>query len=417
MIQQNVDAYYIKYPDREITTGSILEKEKVYLQYASGIRVEDKFYFSAMYINGLFELDLNDFNVKFICHFSGEDRDRILIHTGCAIEYKSTIYFFPLCSKQIHCYDLITGKEHAVVIPLSDGEEFLTAGIARRENKIWLFSGDSAKGVSILDMDDQTIISAETLNEPLSKYGIKTGWVDVPEERRVFTYCINSSILLEINLEKEQIKEHKVPLEGIDVYSFNYCDGKFYFIEATSGVLYEWEWDNTYLRKFESRCVERMFVKHSPFCNYCLVNGEIYMIPWDAKHVMKVKREEGKMERAFEYPEDFQYIDSGRTDYKSGMMSFYEVIENDIWLHPCGGNQLLIYDTISGTIIGKKITIDVSQVFPCKGIFYENNHKALDYFCYCVKKDLQSNTKTEDPFGKRIYRALNEGKTAERWNG
>lgn len=394
-------------PARGMAIGSIVENEKVHLQYRSGIRVKDKFYFSAMYFNGLFEMDLNDFSAKLICHFSGENRAKILMHTGSAIEYKNVIYFFPLSSRQIHCYDLIMGEEHNVVIPISDGEEFMTAGTAQRENKIWLFPSDSSIGVFIFDMEDQTVIIAEALSEQLQKYGKTIGLIEVLEERRLFTYCVNDSILLEINLERGQIKEYKVPLDDIDVCSFNYHDGRFCFIDAVSGDLYEWTWNNTNLQKYEARYLERVLVKGAPFCNYCLVNGDIYMIPGGGKYVMKVK-EEGIMEQAFEYPEDFQYLDNLRTDYASGMMNFCEVVQNEIWFHPCGGNQLLIYDTISEQTIGRKITIDVGSVFPSNGIFFEYNRRLLEYFCHNVRKNEQCSTAIDELCGSKIYQIINE---------
>ncbi len=409
IMSQNVNVVQQKKcPAVGIAIGNIIEKGKIHLQYRSGVRVNDKFYFSEVYFNGLFELDLHDFSVKFICNFSGEDKKRILLHTCRAIQYRNIIYFFPLSSRQVDYYNLITKKADNITIPTTDGKEFLTADVVQRKNKIWMFSSDPSIGVFVLDLENQSITSADVLNEMLTKYGTNRRLIDIPEEEKLFIYCVNIFVLLEINLEKAQIKEYKVPLDNSNICMANCNNGVFYFIDSVLGDLYEWERGSAHVLRYMAQHFERVLLEGRPFADCCFVNDDIYMIPWASKHVMKINKDERTMEKAFDFPDDFQYLDNYRPDYSLGMMACCEVVRNEIWFHPCGGNRLLAYDTVSEQVIERKIVIDVDKMFSYEGTFHEKTQGMLDYFCYGVKRNEEISMKIKEPCGGKIYQALSE---------
>ena len=177
--------------------GTRLEKNKLNLHCRSGIRVKDKFYFSEAFFNGLFELDLNDFSVKFICHFSGESKSRMLCHGRQTIKYKDTIYFFPTCIKRIHYYDLTKKEENNILLSsMENDEEFVVSSIIQKNNKIWMFSANHANGVFMLDMDEKKIIKSEKLSGLLLKYNKVTNFIEISEEGKAAAYCTSDAILL-----------------------------------------------------------------------------------------------------------------------------------------------------------------------------------------------------------------------------
>lgn len=389
--------------------GSIVEKSKLNLHVRSCVRVDDKLYFSEAYFNGLFQMDLNDFSVKFICHFSEENKGRLLLHGGHAIRYRDVIYFFPTCIKRIHYYNLITGEENNISLPpIRDEKEFAVSGILQKDNRIWLFSAELLNGVFVLDAEKNRITKAEILSKLLVKYDKVTNFIAIPEEGKLFTYCAADFKLLEINVEKEQIKEYSVPTENANIIAINYHEGKFYFIDGLSGDLYEWEWNNMCLRKFEAQDVEMGLVKGFPFSNCCFVDDDIYMIPCRSKYVMRIEKGKGIMKRAFDYPEDFQYMESVQGVYKPSVMLRVEIIRSEIWFYPYGGNQLLIYDTKSGQIIGKKITIDIKEVFPCEGMVLEKDQEVLEYFCHGIKKAVNDVASKDFQVGEKIYKEIRQ---------
>lgn len=386
--------------------GTILEKNKLNLHCRSGIRVKDKFYFSEAFFNGLFELDLNDFSVKFICHFSGERKSRMLCHGRQMINYKDTIYFFPTCIKRIHYYDLIKKEENNILLPsMENEEEFVVSGIVQKNNKIWMFSVNHANGVFMLDMDEKKILKAEVLSKLLLKYKKITNFIEIPEEGKAAAYCISDALLLEIDVELEQIKEHKLQIENANICEINYHEGKFYFIDAVSGDLYEWQWNNMNLRRFAAQGIDRISNEGALFFDCCFVGDDIYMLPSRNKHVMKIGAD-GIMAKAFEYPEGFQIIRTVRSFYDPSVMLFFEVIDNEIWFYPYGSNQLLIYDTKTDKITGEKIEIDVDKVFHCAGEVSETGRVPLEYFINGIGKAKNNCGAVACSCGSEIYREI-----------
>lgn len=387
--------------------GGILEKNRLNLHYRSCIRMKDKMYFSEAFFNGLFEMDLNDFSVKFIGHFSGENKSKMLLHGGRAVQYKDVIYFFPSCIKQVHYYNVVTGVEHSIAVPILDNEEFVIIGIVQRKNRVWFFSAEASRGVFVLDMAENSIKKADALTILFSKYKSVTNFIELAKEGNAFTYCTSESALLEIDVEKEIIQEHKISIGDKEICSINYCEGMFYFIDAVSGDLYEWGWHNKYLRKFSANNVEMSGGKGVPFSNCCFVNGNIYMIPLRSEYVMKIMKDDGIMERAFEYPKDFQRIKTVNLYYEPALMSSFEVIHNEIWFYPFGSNQLLIYDTKTNQLVGKKVTLDIDRVFPYEGIVYEISQESLDYLFHNIGKSKTSSAAEDREEGTRIYHETN----------
>ena len=386
---------------------SIMENNELNLHVRSCIRVDDKLYFSEAYFNGLFVMDLKDFSISFICRFSEEYRGKLLLHGGNAIRYKEVIYFFPACTKRIHYYNFITKEENNIVIPfMQDNEEFVVSGVVKKDNKVWLFSANSSNSVFVLDMKENKITKAEALSKMMLSYKKTTNFIEIPKEGKAFTYCASDCVLLEINVEKEQIKEHKIQIKSVSIVSVNYHNSKFYFTDAVSGDLYELMWSNINLRKFVAKDTEMDFMEGIPFTNCCFADDNIYMIPCRSKHVMKINKNTGIMEQAFEYPEGFQFLNNVRTFYKPPIMLIVEIEHSKVWFYPYGSNQLLIYDTKSGQVTGKKMTIGIDKIFLHDGIMSENSPESLKYFCSSIGKNAEK-VVSGDLQGKKIYQAIN----------
>lgn len=384
---------------------SILIKNKLSLHYKSSIRIRDKIYFSEAFFNGLFELDTNDFSIKFLCHFSEEDKRKLLLHGGHPIQYKNIIYFFPTCTARVHCYDIVKKEEHNISIPLlKNKEEFGVIGIVQRGHKIWLFSIEASIGVFVLDMEENSIVREEVLSRLLSKYQKVTNFIETKEDK-IFTYCTSENKLLEVDIENENIKEYEIPIKNINIGSINYYREMFYFIDERSGDLFEWKLGNTYLQRYVATGLENALLKGPPFSNCCFVNGNIYMIPFNSNYVMKVIKDKKVMEKAFDFPDDFEILKKIR-EYKPAILLSFEVINNEIWFHPYGGNQLLIYNTISEQVVGKNVNINIENVFPCRGLNYENK-RFLEYYLLGVKKNMMKHMIAESSYGRKIYQKMN----------
>lgn len=366
IILQHVNSVMLKsIMGKECNIGKLFGDKIVNLHYKSYVRAGDKLFFSEAFFNGLFQMDLRNFSVRFICHFSNEQISRILLHGGRAVLYKNIIYFFPLCARRVHYYHLTDEEENSIVVPTSDNKEAEAVGIVQRDNKVWMFC-DPSKGVFVLNLEDQTITRADALNKLMADYGKVVGVLDIAEEKSIFTYSVKDSVLLEVNLEEVWVKEHKVPVPDITVGAIEYHAEMFYFIDAVSGDVYEWGWRDKQLRKYEACGLEKVLPEGAPFSGCCFMDDDIYMIPCRNKHVMRINRADGIMEKAFDYPQEFQYLESWREDYIPGIMAAGEVVGHEIWFHPYGSNHLLIYDTVLKQTTMRKVSIEAGSMLSAK---------------------------------------------------
>lgn len=393
----------------EVEKGNLLERNRLNLHFESYIRIENKIYFSEAFFNGLFELDLTDFSVRFVCHFSNEDKHRLLLHSSAA-QYENKLFFFPKCSRQIHCYDLLNQKEKIVRIPIEEDQEFLTLKAVQMEGKVWLFSSDPSMNMFVFNMEDQSVDRAELLDKLLEQYKPLAGVSTVAEEKKIFTYCKSKSMLLEIDIERSQIKEHKLATDNMNLYLMGYCAGKFYFQDITTGDFYEWDSRKDSLQKYTVLDLESIEIDGLFYSDCCFVDGNIYMVPWKNKFVLK--EEDGVLKKAFDYQKSFQRCNTGRTYYEPGVMKACEVVDNKILFYPYGTNRLFIYDTKTGQVEEKSITVEVDNLYPSKGRIYENILFVLEYFCNGIKKSERSSVDSDAYWGKTIYQRMNlqEGK-------
>lgn len=384
---------------------NIIKKNKINLHFRSFIRVNNILYFSEAFFNGLFKMNLEDFSVKFICHFSGENEKKLLLHGQSVIRYEDYIYFFPTCSRRIHYYNFVSNKEHDIIIPISEDKEFVVGSVLQKDNIVWLVSTDLSNGIYVLDMKERTIEKDKTLSAMLQKYQKLTNFIIQKEESKLYTFCVESFTLVEIDLVKHLIDEYNLPVPMKKIISINYNNGKFYFIEEDSGNLYEWIWKSTNIKKFIAQDLDDCLTYGSPFSNCCFIDDDIYMIPFRNKYIMKINKENDSIKRAFVYPKEFQRLKS-ICNYEPPIISSFEVVCNKIWFYPFGGNQMLVYDIKSGQVFGKEITIGFNEVFNFKGMVPEDDRISLDFFCHNILTKREKGIITGNTMGKRIYQRL-----------
>ena len=243
----------------------------------------------------------------------------------------------------------------------------------------------------------------------LSKYKPFAGVLDIAEEESAFFYCNMKNVLLEVNIEKAQIKEHKVEIDNSNLHLEGFYAGEFYFQDVTASDFYKWNRNTDGITKLIVQDLERTETGGITFAGCCFVNENSYMIPWRNKFVLQ--NVDGVLKKAFDYPKDFQRSDMRRTGYNyvPGTMRAWEVIGDKIWFYPFGFNQLLIFDTKTGQIRARRIEIDVDKVFPCDGILKENILCTLDIFCHDVRKSEQNDMISEEACGGKIYKAIKDG--------
>lgn len=382
-----------------------MKKDGIEVAYYSYIKINRKMYFSHIFLNGLFEMDLDDFSVKFLGRFPEADSDAFCLHgMGQAIKYKNNIYFFPLNCRVIHCYNLEDNEMTVISIPMKTDDYFLGVHKYVKENKVWLFSGVTSNGVIVFDLDSQSIIKDNVLSEFLSKYEIKTNYVETPDGK-LYTCCLPENTLIEINIEKRQIKEFPIHIDDIKIGSIHYQKGTFWFIDKCTGSVYKQQGDQ-YMQISVVEEIEWIAPKEGPFAACRSVDDKMYVLPGRSKYIMKIEADRTII-KAVDYPKDFCFTSKYDTEtcHFSDFGAF-EIVNDKIWLHPCKGNQLLIYDTKSNQITGQDIYISTSELFPLERLMRERERFSIDYLCSGLNKNNTIDIINHDNFGEKIYETI-----------
>lgn len=385
--------------------------KKINLRYTCALILGDKLFFSGANINGLFQMNLDNFSVQYITSFQGYPVEGY----GCLhlsiVPYENKLFFFPLNGKTIHSYELGTGLQQSVEIPMKIGEDvpdkFYGCYVIVRGRKAWLFSRELHRGIYEFDMADYSIKKSKKLSERMLKYSKITNFVET-SDMRVFTYSVDANVLIEIDVEKETVEEHILGVRDIDIISINYFLGKFWFVGGESGDIYEWNKQDQSIKRYVAEGVEWIDSEGYPFGGCCLVEGEIYVLPGKSKHIMKLNRELRKITKVGEYPKDFCFLD----DWEIGAFSKYDVVGDVLWLHPWKGNRLLLYNTKTGIIESKEISFELYKIrdknMPFQnGIVQESALLSLEYLCQAEwKRELHKGRAETEQIGKKIYESV-----------
>ena len=384
-----------------------MNKDRIEMAYYSYVRVENKMYFSHIFFNGLFEMNLDDFSVKFICRFPEVDAREFCLHgMGQAVEYKNRIYFFPLNCRFIHSYDIEGGDIKGILLPMETPIEtdryFLGAYKWINKDKVWLFSRILSKGVFIFDLNSQDIQRDDILTNSLAKYQTITNFIETPNGK-LYTCSLPDNILIEVKVDERQVKEYPIPIGSVKISSINYRKEAFVFADKYTGGVYEWKLGDKCAHIFMADKEERMSLKEAPFSLCCYGNNEMYIFPSRDKNIMKIASDSGLVKKAADYPEDFYFTNKWDEIAQFPAFGACEIMGDEIWLHPCIGNKLLIFNTKSNYIIGKELSIDISEVFPYEGQHYESQKISLESFCHRIKKTGIDSQSMEIFEGEKAY--------------
>lgn len=404
---QDVEVSFPCSPEKENdVTKNIISGKKINLRFQGYARLKNKIFFSTTYFNGLFELDLQNFSVKHILTFKGVDAESRHLHEGKVVVYNHHLFFFPTSCDIIHVYDVNTGQQEIIQVPLALGTEkyFHIVCVAIRGEKVWMFSNELSKGVFNFDLKNRKLDRNNKLTEMLSKYNAITNFVEIPEENKLYTCSVEHSILVEIDLGKEQVTEYEIEIANICIISLSYHEGRFWFVDKNSGDIYEWELHNCYTHRYRIGDLEWIEEKSIPFFQICFVKEKIYLLPCWSKYILELDKKTERIIKLAEYPEDFSFAPRL---VNAAAFGNYEVIEDKIWLYPSRGNRLLVYDSRLNRFEGIEVSINFHEVFMPEGTVYETEKISVDILCNSSFGKEKYNLPKHVFIGEKIYHVLN----------
>lgn len=395
-----------------------MKNSRMYLQCMGACKYQDKLWFFSGGFNGLFSIDIHDFHVSFEQKLPALDEKTQWAYSGCIhCIYEDKIFFFPYNCKYILNYNVEDKNIQAIPIDTMDGTNtYLTAGIEKYNEDVWVFPSALAQGVFKLNLNTQKLERSNELGKALEgveniyNFGniirlsnsiivILSGWhsiigIDLQSKNRVF--C-------------KQFEE-------IDIWAIRYDGNDFWLLLYDSTDVYKWDQKEDKLEKYQLLQEDWINGKGVPYCNMIFMENRIILLPCSLQYIMCIDKEKKTISKAVEYPKAFRFFDA-LTRWPA--FSGYDFIEKyKVLLYPLRGNMLLIYDTERNQIEGKELAVTEEQV-PymsnviqqklCQenGILYETDILGIDLLDWIADQNQKNvNSVKKEQIGNKIYDAL-----------
>lgn len=354
-----------------------------------GAQVKDnKLWFSNNKFNGLFSMDINTKEIKFVSFFPEERYERWAMHKKC-LTYRDKIIFIPAFGNHIHVYDVSNGEITAYQLDEDGSEQPYD-----RVSDAIILDGY----VYILPMDYHgelrrfNIYTGEL--EPVYEFMNQIRSIATDERKFLLTRadidsegCIrfalyDTNILCSYNISQKNLNAYKCEVN--DIFSAHTIDGRIFLLTSLSHSVYE-ICDDGEIKEFS--CIGNTQNKGGRSYNRVVKFGEeIIVLPAFNDRVYAIENE-GLIEIA--------RIDSIGEDSLS-VCSFETCVINDsLWILPFETENCIVighdlsekqrisfelFDVVSRNKIQKKLFSEKIE----EGIIFESENWDLSDFLSAV---------------------------------
>lgn len=390
---------------------------KMHLRCASVCKIEDRIYFSNITFNGLFYLDINDLSVHFVHQFSEERFDAIDLSTD-----KNVIYFFPNSTNTIMRYDVLKQQEKMIPIQSYNGKSFQIAGIAQRQDLIYMFPGQLGQGIYIFDLHKQKVEKDKTLSLLFGQASF-CGNV-ILEDNSVLLSMYGKNQLVEINLDTKKIINLWKFEEKMQIDTVHFDGDHYWILQTESTDIYEWNRENDTLQVYTNKnpiWADEVPISSVPYSNMIFLEDEILVLNYSLKSILRINKEKKTIENPIEFSEEIQLDNCSFSGFP--IYSQYTILEDKILLYPYRGNMLLVYDKETGRMSGKDLIVSEKEIPYLDEVVYSKYMKqymkqgkcresgeqlTLEDYIVVIEKDIiknQDNSLYEN-VGRLIYQEL-----------
>lgn len=389
----------------------------VHVQYCNTCQWKNELWFSNLGFNGLFSIDLRDYLLKYQCQIPFLSKLSFAAYTHAVFSYKDKVLFFPNNCNNILFYNLSNKEIKSIPInPNNSSDICPTIGIAQWNQKIWIFPQIVSHGVWILDLFTFELEKDEKITNELKEMGSIVWLCELNEEGRV---CLSKdNEIAELDLKQKKVVSRKKFKKDISIHTISYDGTNYWILQNKSTDVYKWNKVQDKLEKYQLSETEWIVDEGVPYNNIIFFKNQIILLPARLKYIMKIDQKNHMIGKAIDYPSGFRFI---HHQLFQGWAAFsgFNIIGNQILLHPVLGNMLLIYNIEENRIEGKELVVS-TQEFPFlvkrseemlaekDDIFNEQDDiGTLQAFTNIVNKK-KENLKEQIGLGKNIYKEIIE---------
>lgn len=333
----------------------------VHLKFGSCCRKEDRVYFYNMSFNAVFFLDVRDLSLHFVHRFSHEAIDKEKISVNGSLIYENSLYFFPnnADTNAVMRYDLKRQQEYIIPIENYCGKKFRVADFVQFGDMVYLFPSELKNGVYLLDLQKQKVKKEIELGS-LFRSGFLCGSVCKTSDDCILLNMNRSNQLIKIDLHRKELVGSWTIGENIQIASMHFDGQSYWFLQAQSPDIYEWDCKKKLLQKYTGKGIKHKKQDSIPYANIIFSGTEILILGYSMKSILRVDKAEKIIEEYIPFPKELQLVNKKYTDWPICFQ--YDVFERCILFYPILGNMLLIYDKENHQVVGREIAVSEAEV-------------------------------------------------------
>lgn len=330
---------------------------KAYVKFFDGCQIGNRIYFFNMTFNAIFYLDINKLTIHYVDKISDENRSKTALSTGMNFVDKEVVYFLPDHSNGIFKCD--TKKKKSWKIPIRDSKKnfFQTIAYICMQNEIFIFPYELKQGIYVFDMQDESVEKDEELSRLFSS-GMFCANVYLIQENCAVICISGSNNLIELDLKKKTIMKKIFLPNQIKIENICFDGYHYWILQRESTDIYECDKKYNILQKYVNTDVEwssKEYTISSPYSTLIFLRDEILVLNCCLKNILKINKEKRTIEDVINFPETFQFVNKNFAGWPICYGS--KIIGNKVFLFPCRGNMLLIYDADTKKLTGKEMLV------------------------------------------------------------
>lgn len=323
---------------------------------ASVIDEDGIMWLSDCHFNGLFKFNILTKQLEFVGYFDNWPTSLYLLQRNAYV-YGNEVIFTPCYDKTIKIYNKKENEFMSIEIPVQENVTYFLNSVKVRDS-IYIMAEDfvvweyNLKNKAVLENKEMTTICKNFASNI---------------EKPIIAECYDGKMLLferggkrgcQIDLRTLEVTYLTAEIEqNLDILFY---DGEQYWFFLCDSLDVVW-WDGKQSYKvYESENNEWITNKKiSPYMKLEKINGQVYILNYYAKYIMKVNEEKQTLEPAFSYPFDFKVLSYNGC---GGTFSDMHIYEDTIIFVPGRGNMMLFYDMEKQMVEGIKLELAKKEI-------------------------------------------------------
>ena len=399
---------------------------QMHLSAKNVYEIDGGVYFFNIDFNSLFRLDLQTRSIQHLDAFLECQTQQRILFGDFVVKNNKELFFFPGYDNFIGIYNTQLNKAEKISFNQEYADKrdinFSVAKIIVLDKKVWIFQADTALGVYVLDLESHQIQKDDNISEKIKNYPNLVWKLEQTYHNFSFVQTSDLKLLLQIDVEQGNLIEWETPVSNGVVIGDNGKNIWLYVVNSTE--IYEWSMEENEISVYsivdEELVNKGQEYQMPPYARCVCYGDDVFVLGWGIEAIMKLNREDKRIEKAFALPEDFLFYDYKKTSMLTSNFWSVEMINGKIWFLPCGSNMLLIYDPQSGEVQGEELLIDKERIINYRELIVDKLHKEYpqsetdDYFSLydCLEYGQSKHISKEESgesIGQRIWRELNNG--------